>query len=187
MWWRDKTVALGRVLRLAIAMAAAGLVAGCFQPLYGNQSPPTGSVAGALASVEVPPIEAPQGTPQARVAVELRNDVIFLLTGGSGGLSPAHRLKINVTVSHAAVIVDIATGRTEDEVTGIDANYTMVELATGRVVATGSSFARVTSDVPGQEQRFARARAQRDAENRAAQVVAEQIRSRLASYFVAGT
>jgi LPS-assembly lipoprotein len=186
MWWRDKAVALGRVMRLATAMAAAGLVAGCFQPLYGNQSGPTASVAGALAAVEVLQIEAPQGTPEARVAVELRNDLLFALTGGSGGLSPTHRLNIKLSISHMAIIVDITTGRTEDEVTGIDTTFTMTELATGKVVATGSSFARVTSDVPGQQQRFARARAQRDAENRAAQVVADQIRSRLASYFVAG-
>jgi LPS-assembly lipoprotein len=37
------------------------------------------------------------------------------------------------------------------------------------------------------QQRFAHQRAQRDAEDRAAKVIAEQIRSRLASYFVAGT
>ena len=37
------------------------------------------------------------------------------------------------------------------------------------------------------EQRFAKSRGQRDAEDRATQVVAESIRNRLASYFVAGT
>ncbi len=69
---------------------------------------------------------------------------------------------------------------------GIDATYSLVDLATGKVVLTGQTFARVSYDIPGQQQRFARARGLRDAENRAAKVIAEQIRSRLASFFVAG-
>jgi len=45
----------------------------------------------------------------------------------------------------------------------------------------------VSSDVPGLEQRFANERALRDAEERAANVVAAQIQQRLASYMIAGT
>jgi LPS-assembly lipoprotein len=45
----------------------------------------------------------------------------------------------------------------------------------------------VSYDIPGAEQRFARIRGLRDAENRAAKQVADHIRNRLASYFVAGT
>ena len=51
----------------------------------------------------------------------------------------------------------------------------------------GSTFSRVSYNIPGQEQRFAGARGLRDAENRAAKVIADNIHSRLASYFVAGT
>ena len=51
----------------------------------------------------------------------------------------------------------------------------------------GRTFARVSSDYPGQQQRFARVRARLDAEDRAAKVIAENIRTRLASFFVAGT
>jgi len=52
---------------------------------------------------------------------------------------------------------------------------------------TGSTFSRVSYDIPGQLQRFARSRAFRDAEDRAAQEIAERIQTRLASFFVAGT
>jgi LPS-assembly lipoprotein len=52
---------------------------------------------------------------------------------------------------------------------------------------TGSTFSRVSYDIPGSYQRFARARAYRDAEDRAAQEIAENIQTRLASYFSAGT
>ena len=51
----------------------------------------------------------------------------------------------------------------------------------------GGTFARVSSEYPGQQQRFARVRARLDAENRAAKVIAENVRTRVASYFVAGT
>ena len=41
-------------------------------------------------------------------------------------------------------------------------------------------------NIPGQQQRFAGERGLIDAENRAAKVIADNIRSRLASYFAAG-
>jgi LPS-assembly lipoprotein len=188
MWSREGRAALGRVLRLAAVLAAAGLTAGCFQPLYGERSAFAGAdLRGQLASIDVSQIPAPQGTPEARIAVEIRNALLFELTGGGGGISPAYRLAIRMTASKSALIVDIATGRTEDEVTGLDCTYTLTELSTGKVVINGTTFSRVSSDVPGQQQRFARARAQRDAEDRAAKVLADQIRNRLASYMVART
>jgi hypothetical protein len=52
---------------------------------------------------------------------------------------------------------------------------------------SASTFARASYDIPGSEQRFARQRAWRDAEDRTVQLVAQNIRNRLASYFVAGT
>ena len=70
---------------------------------------------------------------------------------------------------------------------GIDAQYNLIDLATEKSVMSGSTFSRVSYDVPGQLQRFARARAYRDAEDRAAQEIAENIQTRLASFFVAGT
>jgi len=41
--------------------------------------------------------------------------------------------------------------------------------------------------MPGSYQRFARGRAYRDAEDRAANEIAENINTRLAAYFTAGT
>ena len=127
------------------------------------------------------------GTPESRIAVELRNNVIYELTGGAGSGTTSYRLGMRMKLSKAAMIVDIATGRTEAEIIGIDVYYTLTEVGTKKVVVNSQTFARVSSDVPGLQQRFAHQRAQRDAENRAAKVIAEQIRSRLASHFVAGT
>jgi LPS-assembly lipoprotein len=174
--------------RIAGVLLCAGLAGGCFQPLYGQRIAGGGpSVAAQLSAVEVQPIEAANGTPEARLGVEVRNALIYDLTGGSGGSSPTHQLKIQLSPSRQQVIVDITTARPDVENYGIDATYTLVELATGKVVVTGRTFARVSYDIPGQQQRFARQRGLRDAENRAAAVIAGNIKSRLASYFVAGS
>jgi len=191
MWSRNTRAAGGRLLRWLAVAAAAALTAGCFQPLYGEHTAGPGAVnpnvRDAFATVEVDQIAAPNGTPEARIAVELRNDVIFALTGGGGAGTPAYRLGLKMKLSKTAMIVDIQTGRTEAEIVGIDVYFTLTEVGTKKVVINSQTFARVSSDVPGLQQRFAHQRAQRDAEDRAAQVIAEQIRSRLASYFVAGT
>jgi LPS-assembly lipoprotein len=87
----------------------------------------------------------------------------------------------------ADIIVDTTTTRPSIENYGINASYNLVEIASGKQVVSGTTFSRVSYDIPGQEQRFAQARGLRDAENRAAEVIAQAIRTRLASYFVAGT
>ena len=86
-----------------------------------------------------------------------------------------------------SIIVDTLSGRPDIQDYGIDASYTLREIATGKAVVSGQTFSRVSFDIPGQEQRFARARALRDAEDRATQQIADNISRRLASYFVAGS
>jgi LPS-assembly lipoprotein len=108
------------------------------------------------------------------------------MQGGSGGTTPTHQLKIQLTSSNQQVIVDIQTARPDVQQFGINASYTLIEKATGKSVITGDTFARVSYDNPGQAQRFSNARGQRDAENRASRQISENIRSRLASYFSAG-
>jgi LPS-assembly lipoprotein len=177
-----------RLGRLMPAFAVAALLGGCFQPMYGQLSPTAGpSVGEALSSVRVTTIEAPKGTTEERLAVELRNELLFGFTGGAGSNSPTHELTVRLTSQTAKVIVDVFTARPEVEDFGLDASYRLTEVATGKTVVTGTTFARVSYDIPGQQQRFAKLRGLRDAETRAAKVIAENIKSRLASYFVAGT
>lgn len=175
-------------VRLGLAFALSLLVAGCFQPLYGDRSVTGGDgIKTKLSAVEVAQIAAPNGTRLARVGVELRNSLIFDLTGGSGGAPSAYRLDVRLSSSQTQIIVDINTARPDIQNYGIDAIYTLVDMSTGKAVMTGQTFSRVSYNIPGQQQRFAGDRGLRDAENRAAKVIAENIRSRLASYFVAGT
>jgi LPS-assembly lipoprotein len=186
MWLRDP--ALHRSIRLAAALMMAALAAACFQPLYGERAVGGGSaVRDALAAVDVAQIDAPKGTALARIAVETRNELVFDLTGGGGSAPQTHRLTIRLIPSRNTIVIDPITQRNEFESFGLDAYYTMIEIVSGKSVVTGSATTRVTYNVPGQQQRFARTRGLRDAETRAAKLIAEQIRSRLASYFVAGT
>ncbi len=188
MWWYENRAALGRFGRLAIVLAVAGLTAGCFQPMYGEHSPTGGpGLRDTLSAIDVAQIEAPKGTSEARLAVELRNALLFEFTGGTAAMAPTHRLSIRLVAQRQQIIVDLTSARPDVENYGLDANYTLTEIATGKTVVTGTTFARVSYDIPGQTQRFARIRGLRDAETRAAKVIADQIQTRLASYFVAGT
>jgi len=179
MWWRN--------LRIATVLALGALNAACFQPLYASRTVSGTALGTALAQVQIERIPAPNGTPEARLAVELQNQLDFELNGGGGLISPTHRLDVRMVARRSSIITDVTTGRVMAEITGIDAFFTLNELATGRIVLNGRTFARVSSDYPGQQQRFARQRARLDAEDRAAKVIAENIRTRLASFFVAGT
>ena len=109
------------------------------------------------------------------------------LTGGGAVQGTNYRLDISLSSASIQVIVDINTARPDIQNYGIDASYTLTDLNTKAVVVTGTTFSRVSYNLPGQQQRFAGDRGLRDAENSAAQVIAENIRTRLASFFVAGT
>jgi LPS-assembly lipoprotein len=186
MWSPEYTWRAG--FRFAAVIAVAALAAGCFQPLYGDRGPAGGpAVRDALAAVEIEPINAPSGTSLSRIAVEVQNELRFGLTGGSGHAPFTHRITIRLTQGAGVLIIDRNTGRAEFTNYGLDANYLLIDLANKKQVMTASAVARVTYDIPGQEQRFAATRGLRDAETRAAKLIAEQIRTRLASYFVAGT
>ena len=181
MWWRNS-------LRIAAVIGLGALNAACFQPLYASRSfNGETPLAAALAQVQVERVAAPNGTPEARIAVELQEALKFEVNGTGGLISPTHALKVSMGVGRSSIITDIATGRVEAEITGIDSTFELTELATGKKVLNGRTFTRVSSDYPGQQQRFARVRARLDAEDRAAKVIAENIRTRLASFFVAGT
>ena len=116
MWWHDKGTdrsgvsaphgadrreaapapvgsAHGRIMRAAAALVIAALAGGCFQPLYGEQSPTGGPILrDQLSAVDVLQIGAPKGTDESRIAVEVRNALLYDFTGGGYAAPPTHRL-----------------------------------------------------------------------------------------------
>ena len=186
MWWSDRESSLARLVAVVMIAGSAG---GCFQPLYADRSLDGGgpNLRAAMAAIDVKQITANKGSDEARLAVEIRNSLIYDLTGGGAAPKPAYSLTVNVASTVADIIVDTTTTRPAIEDYGLNATYTLTEIASGKAVVSGQTFARVSYDIPGQEQRFARMRGLRDSETRAAKVIADNIRARLASYFAAGT
>lgn len=79
----------------------------------------------------------------------------------------------------------MTSGRATSETVVLDVTYRLFDVSGDRVVLAEKALARVSLD--RSQQRYAALRAVRDAQNRAAKLVAEQIRSRLASYFLTRT
>jgi LPS-assembly lipoprotein len=173
--------------RLLVVAALGALTAGCFQPMYAAHTDGTPALREKLMGVDLPPVDKPNGSRDARLGVEIRNALAFKLYGGATGMPPTHKLVIRFTTTRSSLMLNPLTALPASENYGIDAQYNLIEIVSNKSVMTGSTFSRVSYDIPGQLQRFARARAFRDAEDRAAHEIAENIQTRLAAFFVAGT
>src|ERR1044071_10079690 len=114
MWWRNDA-ALGRLIRISAVIARGALNPACFQPLYATQTIGGGPGVGTmLAQVDIDRIDAPNGTPDSRIANEIQNALAFELHGGSA-ISPTHQLKVKMLTSRSSVITDTLTGRVAAE------------------------------------------------------------------------
>ena len=173
--------------RLLAVAALAALTAGCFQPMYAEHVDGSPALRDKLMTVDLPPVDKPNASREARIGIQIRNALAFKLYGNATGLPPTHRLVLRFNSSRSSLMIDPATALPSSENYGIDAQFNLIEIASNKSVMTGTTFSRVSYDIPGQLQRFARTRAYRDAEDRAAQEIAENIQTRLASYFTAGT
>lgn len=194
MWWgrlpgrrAGKWADMRIIARIGVVAVLAALTAGCFRPMYAEQADGSPALRDKLMGVELLPIDKPNASPDARIGVALRNALAFKLYGDATGAPPTHQLKIRFGISRSSLLLDQRTALPSNESFGIDASYQLIEVASGKVVLNATTFARTSYDIPGQLQRFARARAYRDAEDRAAQQIADNINTRLASFFYAGT
>ena len=156
---------------IGIAMSASLLAGGCsVQPLYGNAYAPT-STAAQAARIAVSPVST-------RQAQEVRNHLIFMFSGGKGNPAEPTYVMDLVVSSYSTAAAVIQAGTLEQSPTSsllnMNASYTVRDKASGEIVARGQRQVSSAYDVPGQE--FAALRALRDAEDRAARELAEQLR-----------
>ena len=91
-------------------------------------------------------------------------------------------MNLRIATNSYNAIIDAQSGLPQTETVSIDVTYKLQDVANDKIVLTDKAIARVSIDRT--QQRYARVRAVRDAENRAAKVVAEQIRARVASFFL---
>jgi LPS-assembly lipoprotein len=165
----------------------ATLVAGCFQPLYGPRSPSGGpGVRDQFDAVRVEQISAAPNTSEAYLAVQIRNNLLFAFHGGGSPASSRYKLIVQIAGSRTVTSIDQNTRLPNLERYTLNATYSLSEIATNKVLATGRASTDVSYDTMG-TQRFARLSGMHDAERRAAKVISEYITTRLASHFAAGT
>lgn len=161
--------------RRGLFASAAGLIglvllSGCqVKPLYSNGS----TVAQSAASISISDAED-------RVEQRVRNELIFLLAGGRGEpANPTYHLEMDVNSRDVGVLLsqDDDVARAGRLVLTADYNLTLVE--SGETIRAGRRQVVALVDFPVQE--FAKLRAVRDAENRAAREMAELIRADLSA------
>src|SRR6202790_5169688 len=111
--------------RLLAVAAMAALTAGCFQPMYAEHTDGTPGLREKLMGVDLPPVDKPNASQEARLGVEIRNALAFKLYGNATGMPPTHRLVLRFHTSRSSLIVDVNTGLPTSENVGIDAQYNL--------------------------------------------------------------
>jgi len=166
-----------RLMRgLALLIATTPMLSACggdgFRPLYA-QGPDGGSVNERMAEVDVSPIPG-------RVGQRVRNELIFQSTGGGNPLPPRYRLEITVRESLQTTLVNIK-GESLGQVYQMEANFKLISLKeNNRVVFTGTSFGRQAFERFNSI--YSNTRAREDAENRVARTIAEDLKTRVATF-----
>lgn len=172
--------AFRRVLvRLAVVGALSGALAGCFQPLYAENSTTGGpALMDQMRDVEILQI-------QGRLGNELRNDLIFALGGGAGNPKGApYQMLVSVDTKTSTALVNSGSGLPENQIIRVNAKWRIFHTddPKKKTVVEGSASGSATIDVS--DQRFANYSATNDAQNRASRIVADQIKAQLAAYFI---
>jgi LPS-assembly lipoprotein len=150
-------------LALMLLLGACGL-----QPMYGGGS--SGTVATGLRSVQVAPIPE-------RAGWLMRNALVDRLGGEAS--DPSYRLEVELNDELTAFGIRGDSAVTRERRT-LRARYRLVELSTGLVVLDATAGSDAGIDVVSSE--YATVAAEQTAQERLAQVVADQMVSRVALF-----
>ena len=93
-------------VRLIAVAALAALTAGCFQPMYAERNDGKPGLREKLMGVEIPPVDKPNASREARIQVEIRNALAFKLYGNATGMPPTHRLVLRFNTSRSSLMLD---------------------------------------------------------------------------------
>jgi LPS-assembly lipoprotein len=162
-----------RAAAKALAVIMAATLAGCgssgFQPLYGPGL--TGeSVRGKLAGVDFAPIPG-------RVGQRIRNELVFDRSAVGEAAPSTKRVEIKLTESLITTLAD-AKGDSAGQTYQVEAVYRIVDVASKKVETEGRSVARANFE--RFESIYSNVRGREDAENRAARIIASDVKTRVA-------
>src|SRR2546430_17316337 len=118
------------VVRLLAVAALAAVTAGCFQPMYAEHADGTPGLREKLMGVEIPPVDKPNASREARIQVEIRNALAFKLYGNATGMPPTHKLVLRFNTTRNSLMIDPATALPSSENYGIHAAYNLIQVGT---------------------------------------------------------
>ncbi|MFN7169378.1 MAG: hypothetical protein ACK4NV_20210 [Pannonibacter sp.] len=181
-WARGRRTSFG----IALVLAGGVLLAGCqVRPLYGQlptTSGPAGqTVQGELAAIEIEKIDTVNETRLSDARRVLYNELLFGFERGTYPPAKKYRLRMVMNIGVAEVGVERLADVPSAYSTTMNVTFVLADAADNRTLMTGKSFATASYDFSSQ--RFANLRARRDAEERAAKVVAQDVQARIAGYF----
>ena len=157
------------VVILAPALAACGDSTG-FRPMYAATA--NGGAIEKLAAVSF-------GTIPGRVGQQIRNELIFQGTGGGYQAQPEYHFDVAIRQQVVSTLVR-KDGESQSQVYKLEAKFQLIRIADKKVVLEGTSFGRASFE--RYSSIFSNVQARKDAEDRAAGTVAQDIKSRLAAY-----
>lgn len=161
-----------RIGRVAAAVLLCGLLAGCFRPLYASRADDS-SVATQLADIHIAEAETRPGQ-------KIRNELIFAFTGGGEPAGAAYLLEFSVNRGLLGLLVQ--PNRDSDlRALRLEVSFKLSDKKTGKTIFSGKTVSRASYE--HDKQLFSNERALIDAEDRAARVVADDIRTRVSAFF----
>lgn len=171
-------MSLSRTALILFACTAA--LSGCssVQPLYapgGQTSTHLQASEEQLRSVSI----SVAGT--AYFQQSLLNRLIFDMRGGAAESDTRYRLAVTATAPAASIAIDEDLNRPSASVINATARFQLFPAGSAKPVFIGTAFTTVTYD--RSSQRFANERALRDAQDRAARALSDDIAQRIAVYF----
>ncbi len=161
---------------LVILMLSAAL-AGCgFKPMYGDNATATSpSVMDKMATIDIRPIPD-------RLGQIVRNELVDAITP-QGTSAPVFELALKVGEEREDVGIRQNAAATRANYR-MSAKFELRELATDKVVLTGTTWAETAFDIVQQD--YPTVIAQQDAQEKLAAELAEEIKTRIAVFFDKG-
>jgi len=177
-----------RRITLCIGFAMAVVVSGCqVRPLYGTGTGDFGSsqspVTAELAAIDLDSISSQFANDDA--ARVLFNELTYRFERGAGSSAKKYRLKVLMDVGSSEVGVERFADVPSAYTTTMNSTFVLSDLATDETLMTGRAFKSASYDFSSQ--RFANNRAYRDAQERVAKAVADDIAARIAGYFASNS
>jgi LPS-assembly lipoprotein len=168
-----------RLLCACLALAVSSVLSACgdsgFRPLYA-QTASGDYVPERMKEVDFAPIPG-------RVGQRIRNGLIFEATGGGNPAPPQYRFEVVLQENLTATLVSVTgdnAGRPSGAVYSVQASFRLIDNKSKKVVFQGASHARAPFE--RFESIYSNVRAQKDAEDRVARTISEDLKTRLAAY-----